>query len=325
MVDILFSHINNLTKDLYEVSHYDQSQIAANTAKTIERLEKEVKVQAKVNKEQVKEIMNLDKQREKLSDELKISQDRVKKLEMELELALIRPKRGSRKRTVSGSSKSPIIKSGKDRLPSPYLSALSPQPLLFKERCTSAKIRKHKRSDTDKDNSNEKNLSKSKVRRNKSILNKLDKDRVNTELQHAAKDGTKYLDSPNFHGRKLLMFSYLTKNKSPVPLSKSSALLRSQQKALSFTTINNISMQNMLNRNISNYNLANHRSLLPSRDLNAMLAPPMSPKNPPSQSSPSKNIPNPPTRQDSVPNFQKKLKKYISKREHVLKKNCQNG
>lgn len=64
MVDILFSHINNLTKDLYEVSHYDQSQIAANTAKTIERLEKEVKVQAKVNKEQVKEIMNLDKQRE---------------------------------------------------------------------------------------------------------------------------------------------------------------------------------------------------------------------------------------------------------------------
>ena len=51
MVDVLFNHVNMLTNDLYEASHYDANQNKQNVQTTISRLEKEVQVVMRVNKE----------------------------------------------------------------------------------------------------------------------------------------------------------------------------------------------------------------------------------------------------------------------------------
>lgn len=77
MVDVLFNHINALTKDLYECSHYDQHQNEANTLKAVERLEREVKVQIKVNREQEKEMISIEKDTKKLKEELDQSKEQM--------------------------------------------------------------------------------------------------------------------------------------------------------------------------------------------------------------------------------------------------------
>lgn len=70
MVDVLFAHINNLTKDLYEFSHYDQNELESNKAKYYENLEKEIKIQEKLRREQVKELVQSDKDKKTLLEEL---------------------------------------------------------------------------------------------------------------------------------------------------------------------------------------------------------------------------------------------------------------
>lgn len=72
MVDVLFAHINNLTKDLYEFSHYDQKELESNKAKYYENLEKEIKIQEKLRREQVKELVQSDKDKQTLLEELEI-------------------------------------------------------------------------------------------------------------------------------------------------------------------------------------------------------------------------------------------------------------
>jgi CHASE3 domain sensor protein len=70
MVDVLFAHINTLTKDLYEFSHYDQKEIETNKAKYYENLEKEIKIQEKLRREQVKELVQSDKDKKTLQEEI---------------------------------------------------------------------------------------------------------------------------------------------------------------------------------------------------------------------------------------------------------------
>ena len=60
MVDVLFAHINHLTKDLYDFSQYDVKQGEQNTQLCIERLEKELKIHYKMQKEQETHIKNLE-------------------------------------------------------------------------------------------------------------------------------------------------------------------------------------------------------------------------------------------------------------------------
>lgn len=84
MVDVLFAHINNLTKDLYEFSQYDVKQGEQNTQLCIERLEKEIKVHSKMQKEQEIHIKNLERENMLLKEETtkhkeisKVSQNNV--------------------------------------------------------------------------------------------------------------------------------------------------------------------------------------------------------------------------------------------------------
>ena len=69
MVDILFIHVNMLTNDLYEASHYDANQNKQNVQTTISRLEKEIHIVMKVNKEQSKVAKELEQQIRDLKDD----------------------------------------------------------------------------------------------------------------------------------------------------------------------------------------------------------------------------------------------------------------
>lgn len=70
MCDVLFTHINGLTKDLYECSHYDAKQTEQNNQLFIERLEKEIKVHVRMEREQEEQILRLEKEAKELREEL---------------------------------------------------------------------------------------------------------------------------------------------------------------------------------------------------------------------------------------------------------------
>ena len=151
------------------------------------------------------------------------------------------------------------------------------------------------------------------------------KERVGTDGPTPVKS-PKAGDSQTQHkGQKSTIMSYLlgknldgsgpTQPGSPGPPKKSAQRSRSQ-KALSFMTINNISMQNLINKNISSYQMVMNKSVFPytsgarcgtsyTGDDGGM---PSSAGGVPGHSS-------------SQP-FQKKLKKYINKRASVLGKKC---
>ncbi len=75
MVDVLFGHVNSLTKDLYECSHYDTKQNDANMVSTITRLETEVKVAMRVNREQTKSMKELENENKQLKDDIMKKQE----------------------------------------------------------------------------------------------------------------------------------------------------------------------------------------------------------------------------------------------------------
>ena len=70
MCDVLFSHVNGLTKDLYECSHYDAKQTEQNNQLFIERLEKEIKVHVRMEREQESQIKKLEKEALLLKEDL---------------------------------------------------------------------------------------------------------------------------------------------------------------------------------------------------------------------------------------------------------------
>lgn len=81
MVDVLFTHVNSLTKDLYECSHYDTKQNDANVLSAISRLETEVKVSMKVNREQTQAMKELESENRALKDELAKRQEAFQVIE----------------------------------------------------------------------------------------------------------------------------------------------------------------------------------------------------------------------------------------------------
>lgn len=78
MVDILFTHVNNLTKDLYEFSHYDVATNEQNSQVCIQRLEKEIKVHVKMAKEQESQIKAVEQESLRLKEEVKKQQEVIK-------------------------------------------------------------------------------------------------------------------------------------------------------------------------------------------------------------------------------------------------------
>jgi hypothetical protein len=70
MVDILFTHVNSLTKDLYEFSHYDAATNEQNNQICIQRLEKEIKVHVRMSKEQENQIKSLENEVLKMKEEV---------------------------------------------------------------------------------------------------------------------------------------------------------------------------------------------------------------------------------------------------------------
>lgn len=193
-----------------------------------------------------------------------------------------------------------------------HKSDISSQLLYFKNR----------RLDTEKDQSADKST-KPKIKRNHSVLaTKMDKERVPTEAN------TNHFESSPPGKHKALIYSYLNKKKKPSVANSRPG----SQKNLSFTTINNISMQNLINRNISSYQMFNNKNYLPvGKDgpgsphavasvLNGTLASGSSVKKNPLANNPKGS---PGSCPEETPNFQKKLKKYINKRSSVLKKTQQ--
>lgn len=176
---------------------------------------------------------------------------------------------------------------------------------------------KNRRLDTEKDMSADKS-SKPKIKRNHSVLAaKVDKERVPTDTNHFE------TSPPGKH--KALIYSYLSKKKKP-SVSNSRP---GSQKNLSFTTINNISMQNLINRNISSYQMFANKNFVPitkepagsphavTSIFNGALASGSSVKKNPLATNPKGSSIG---CAEETPNFQKKLKKYINKRSSVLKK-----
>jgi len=93
MLDVLFTHINTLTRDLYECSHYDQSTNQQNTLQAVERLEREVKIQVRLNREQQLQMVSVDKEMNGVRDELVHARDQIR---VDYSLS----NRNSRKRTL---------------------------------------------------------------------------------------------------------------------------------------------------------------------------------------------------------------------------------
>jgi len=178
---------------------------------------------------------------------------------------------------------------------------------------------KNRRLDTDKDLSADKS-SKPKIKRNHSVLvPKADGGRLPTEANLNPLEAS----PPGKH--KALIYSYLNKKKKPSAANSRPG----SQKNLSFTTINNISMQNLINRNVSSYHMFNNKHLASlGKDCPASPLPVSSAlTNPLAAGSSVRKSPLATTHKggsavcaEEAPNFQKKLKKYISKRSSVLKK-----
>lgn len=177
-----------------------------------------------------------------------------------------------------------------------------------------------------------------KLKRNSSALSKVERDRsriINDlgsaqQLMHMSNANCS--DTPPGKQRALIN-AYLTKHhKSPSVLLKPSK----STKNVSFTTINNISMQHMINRNINSYQTILNKTHVPG-DAVSYVNRPNSPlggsgigaalfvSNAHNRSPSNARDGGDSAGVSSVPNFQKKLKKYISKRATVLKKNNNNG
>lgn len=188
---------------------------------------------------------------------------------------------------------------------------------------------------------------KSKVRRNNSSMLKVDRDRLNTESNLKRRISNE--NSPKPMRQQSDIHSYLAKKgKSPSAgggpntqgMSKAGA-----NKNFSFTTINNISMQNLINKNIPNYQMFLSKTYLSAAagGLSAKEAGMAHRQSPTGHSSSGLFLNNSKasglgvfggvnqhqssggSKDNQTPNFQKKLKKYISKRANVLKKAAGSG
>lgn len=167
---------------------------------------------------------------------------------------------------------------------------------------------KNKRIDTDKDISADKSSNVKLKRNTSSVLGKMEKERLATDSNVNQCDY-----SPQGGKHKALIYTYLNKKKKPI---QPTIRPQSSQKNLSFTTINNISMQNLINRNISAYHMFLNKSQLPNKDANNLTT--IFNNNSPAMPVNSTNIK--PSNCDDSSNFHKKLKKYINKRSSVNKK-----
>lgn len=180
-----------------------------------------------------------------------------------------------------------------------------------------------------------------KLKQNSSaLLSRIDKERVLTETTNL-KRRISNENSPKPSHQKALIHSYLAKkNKSPSMggASKPGMGRSASNKNFSFTTINNISMQNLINRNLSNYQMFLNKTYLGGLKDN----PAHSPQSPTGASVsgifqstakgsclfPSHGLNHSSgggSKDAHTPNFQKKLKKYINKRENVLKRAANHG
>lgn len=341
MVDVLFAHINNLTKDLYEFSHYDQKELESNKAKYYENLEKEIKIQEKLRREQVKELVQSDKDKKTLLEELEIlkNQNQVvtksnhKKLSEEnrnlqdyVRNLTVRP---SRSPTAQGS-RSPKPRSPKSVIPVVFGMQGTPK---MSEQIIYSKPSKKKpflydpnleiNSNVDREPLLRPRRTTSGIPRGDGSAGVLGRDKQGTDT-HTPVKSPKAAETPMLaKGSKGSLMSYLLGknldgNGSPPPGSplnlKKGAQRSRSQKALSFMTINNISMQNLINKNVSSYQMVMNKSVFPyaagarcgtsyTGDDGSM---PSSAGGAPGHST-------------SQP-FQKKLKKYINKRASVLGK-----
>lgn len=168
---------------------------------------------------------------------------------------------------------------------------------------------------------------------------KIDKERMPTEANLKRRISNE--NSPKLSKQKALIHSYLAKkSKSPSVGggSKGAGGKSAPNKNFSFTTINNISMQNLINRNLSNYQM-----FLSKTYLGGLKDTPSYPPQSPSGASVSGIFQNTAkgsclfpshglnqssgggSKDTHTPNFQKKLKKYINKRENVLKRATNHG
>ena len=176
-----------------------------------------------------------------------------------------------------------------------------------------------------------------KIRRTNSGILKVDKERLNTDTNLKKRISSENSPKPNISKNPIL--SYLSKkSKSPNAAAGSQTNPRGRsRKNFSFTTINNFSMQNLINKNMSNYQTYLSKASLVTKDIGY---PPHSPcgqsisgmllnnskiSGLPAGYSLNQSIGGGASRENGTPNFQKKLKKYISKRANVLKKTNHNG
>lgn len=176
-----------------------------------------------------------------------------------------------------------------------------------------------------------------KIRRTNSSLLRVDKERLNTDTNMKNRISNENSPKPNI--QKNPIHSYLSKkSKSPNTEAGSQTNLRGRsRKNFSFTTINNFSMQNLINKNMSNYQTYLSKAQLAAKDMGY---PPNSPGGQsisgmflnnskasclPAGYSLNQSIGGGVSKDNGTPNFQKKLKKYISKRANVLKKTTNNG
>lgn len=190
----------------------------------------------------------------------------------------------------------------------------------------------------DLDGSIDKNTRPKIKRNNSALLMKFDKERLPTENNGKRRISNE--NSPNPSRQKAMIHSYLAKKSKSPSLGGATrgGVGKGPNKNFSFTTINNISMQNLINRNLSNYQMFLSKTYLGGlKDQTAY--PPQSPSGA-SVSGIFQNtakgsclFPSHGLNQSSgggskdnqTPNFQKKLKKYINKRENVLKRAANHG
>lgn len=191
----------------------------------------------------------------------------------------------------------------------------------------------------DLDGSIDKQVRPNMKRNNSALLMKMDKERVPTEANLKRRISNE--NSPKPSRQKALIHSYLAKkSKSPSMGGRTKGALgkSASNKNFSFTTINNISMQNLINRNLSNYQM-----FLSKTYLGALKDTTGHPPHSPSGTSVSGIFQNTAkgsclfpaqglnqssgggSKDNQTPNFQKKLKKYINKRENVLKRATNHG
>lgn len=350
MTDVLFSHINSLTKDLYECSHYDRSKNEENVQDVITRLEKEVKVGVKALAEHSKIIQKMQNEIDTKDQEIKEYLGIIKALSDENEDLKFKAQYWkNKKRSHSSASRSPCPKDHhlRSHISPKKNNICSPNKIINQKTSPSQKrprpsSNKLFRDDFDleghfTESHGRLTKARSRPKRNHSlmILQTDSKLRIPTEGN--------LLTPVN---KKKSLHSYLCR-KSKEPKSRN-LNNKNPNRNLSFTTINNISMQNLIGRGLGTYN-----SVL-NKTLNPMYSPTVGRETSQVGGSPvgmtsifnnplickkagsirancgSKSIckstflqgsPADDTTVLNTPNFQKKLKRYISKRKSVLKKN----